>query len=388
MEGWTLPPPAARRLERLEALVARTSADPEAATLLRGGHWRNFLRRYSESNRMHKKAAALSALCRERGDPVDARQAIGRAQCNDAYWHGVFGGLYLRHLRAAIWANLAAAEKVLRAGEPMQVEVLDLDGDGHDDIWVHSEAFSALVAPARGGSIEELTDFARGLDVVDVLTRRREAYHREGPADTADGETADDRPPASAPDGTRPEDADADGMPSIHAIEEALSFRDLPPFDLEDRALLVDRVLSAEVDAGSYERADYDALTSWAEAPMDLSIAEADEARVTLSLRADAPSSLDKEISFGADGRVRVAYRWDPAAFPEGAHFAPELSVAVEAEEGLSLEFDPPPEALWRYEIRTVSKSESGSEESVQGVAITPLWPAATGEARLSFRWS
>src|SRR3989442_4599405 len=78
---------------------------------------------------MHKKMLALSALCRERGNPAAPRRAIGRAQCNDAYWHGVFGGLYLPHLRAAIWQNLALAECELRRGEELAVERLDLDGE-------------------------------------------------------------------------------------------------------------------------------------------------------------------------------------------------------------------------------------------------------------------
>jgi len=28
-----------------------------------------------------------------------ARDLLLRAQCNDAYWHGIFGGLYAPHLR-------------------------------------------------------------------------------------------------------------------------------------------------------------------------------------------------------------------------------------------------------------------------------------------------
>ena len=134
-------------------------AGPDGA-LIRGAHWRNFLVKYSESNRMHKKMMALSRLARERGDPPAVRRAIGRAQCNDAYWHGVFGGLYLPHLRDAIWRNLAEAEAALRQGEGLACEVLDLDGDGHDEIWIHSAAFSALVSPARGGAVEEYTVFA------------------------------------------------------------------------------------------------------------------------------------------------------------------------------------------------------------------------------------
>ena len=151
MEGWSLPPDAALRLIRLERDLGearhrrpRRRADPRSA------HWRNFLVKYSESNRMHKKMQALSLLCRAAGDPPPARRAIGRAQCNDAYWHGVFGGLYLPHLREAIWQNLAQAERELRQGQGLAAEILDIDGDGHDEIWIHSDQFSAIVSPAPG----------------------------------------------------------------------------------------------------------------------------------------------------------------------------------------------------------------------------------------------
>src|SRR5215213_3086918 len=139
MEGWSLPPDAALRLIRLERSVGDARlAGPEGA-LIRGAHWRNFLVKYSESNRMHKKMQALSLLLRAQGDLPSARRAIGRAQCNDAYWHGVFGGVYLAHHREAIWRNLAQAERELREGEDITVEVLDLDGDGHAEIWIHSD---------------------------------------------------------------------------------------------------------------------------------------------------------------------------------------------------------------------------------------------------------
>src|SRR5207247_3459386 len=135
MEGWALPPDAATRLARLEHdLGPERLAGPDGA-LVRGAHWRKFFVRDPESNRMNKKMQALSARCRRAGDPAAARQAIGRAQCNDAYWHGVFGGLYLPHLRQAIWRNLALAEGELRRDAPLEVEQLDLDADGFEEIW-------------------------------------------------------------------------------------------------------------------------------------------------------------------------------------------------------------------------------------------------------------
>ena len=70
MEAWSLPAPAALRLARLERdLGEARMAGPDGA-LVRGAHWRNFLVKYPESNRMHKKMQALSALCRRRGRPA------------------------------------------------------------------------------------------------------------------------------------------------------------------------------------------------------------------------------------------------------------------------------------------------------------------------------
>ncbi|OYV72431.1 MAG: hypothetical protein B7Z72_04790, partial [Gemmatimonadetes bacterium 21-71-4] len=129
MEGWALPPDAANRLLALEAeLGTERMAGPDGA-LVRGTHWRNFLAKYAESNRMQKKMFALSTLCRQRGNPSVARRALGRAQCNDALWHGVFGGLYLPHLRAGVWSQLAIAERELRRGEAIAAQTLDINGD-------------------------------------------------------------------------------------------------------------------------------------------------------------------------------------------------------------------------------------------------------------------
>ena len=120
---------------------------------------------------------ALSALCRRRGDPPAVRRAIGRAQCNDAYWHGVFGGLYLPHLRDADLAQSGRGRGGAAPGQGLAWDVLDLDGDGHEEIWIHSTAFSALVSPARGGAVEEYTIFATASTTPTSSPAGREAYH-------------------------------------------------------------------------------------------------------------------------------------------------------------------------------------------------------------------
>jgi 4-alpha-glucanotransferase len=334
MEGWSLPPDAALRLIRLERDLGQGRlAGPDGA-LIRGAHWRNFLVKYSESNRMHKKMMTLSLLCRSRGDPPPARRAIGRAQCNDAYWHGVFGGLYLPHLREAIWSNLALAESELRRGEALGVEVLDLDGDGHDEIWIHSDRFSALLSPHRGGALEEYTIFATGVNYANTLTRRREAYH-----DTA-----------------------------------------LEPLDADPRAIFVDRVLPTGLTLEQYGAGDYRPTRSWAQSPASFTIArQHDSVEIVCSFPgSEGEKMLEKRFEFAADGMLRVGYRWDPSIGKAGDLFAPELSLFAP----LDLRLEPEAE-VWTFPIETVAKSERGFDRTRQGDSVTLCWPVHLGEARV-----
>jgi alpha-amylase len=285
-----------------------------------------------------------------------ARRAIGRAQCNDAYWHGVFGGLYLPHLRRAVWHQLAAAEAALRRGEPLGFEMLDLDGDGWDEIWVHAAAFSALLSPRRGGAIEEFTLFHPGINYADVLTRRREAYHEVAPAGSA---------------ALGPVNAAA---PSIHEIEKGLRVERLPPVDPDRRALFVDRVLPRELTLEAYAGGEFAPLVSWADAAMTAAVHGGGE---TLEVECSAPG-LEKRVRFEASGCLTVVYRWKSVDLPRGALFAPELSLAH------PLELRCTPDApVWSFPVATVSKSERGLDETVQGQSLTPRWDAALGEARV-----
>ncbi len=359
MEKWALPPDAALHLDGLEReLGEHRMAGPDGA-LVRGSHWLNFLARYPEANRMHKKMVALSSLARSLAgggaagsggaDVTVARRAIGRAQCNDAYWHGVFGGLYLPHLRDAVWRNLAIAERELRRGEPLVAEVVDFDGDGRDEIWVHCAACSVLVAPARGGAVEEYTRFDTLTNHANVLTRRREAYH--------------DPRAAGHP---RPEHAPAPPAPPA------------PPVDADDRALFVDRILAADLALESYAAGRYAPLASWARAAMRYRI---DSRRGAIEITLDLPAGTpEKVIRIAEDGTLAVSWRWDVRALPDG-RFAPEISLA--SAERLRVSCEPAGE-LWRFPIETVAKSERGLEATRQGESLTPLWPVSAGAGRVT----
>ncbi len=364
MEAWSLPPDAALRLGRLQRDLGEARiAGPDGA-LVRGAHWRNFLVKYSESNRMHKKMQALSTLCRRKGNPAGARRAIGRAQCNDAYWHGVFGGLYLPHLRDAVWRELALAEAELRRGKGLAWEVLDFDGDGHQEIWVHSESFSALVSPVRGAAVEEYTVFRSGINYANVLTRRREAYH----------DLALERATAEAGHG------DA-GTASIHDIEEGIRLAERPPLDAEDRALLVERILPRSLGLEEYARGDYRPVHSWARARFDYAVQRRRGALEIACATGEGRERLAKLIRFGGDGEVTVRYAWDPGASAPDDLFSTEVSLAG------SLEPETTPAAeLWRFAIETVAKSERGLDRTRQGESLTLRWPVRLGEAAVVLR--
>ena len=327
METWALPARGQRALARLEQDLGEEKLKNSFGPLVRGAHWRNFLVRYPESNRIHKTMTALSALSRRRGDPPVARRAIGRAQCNDAYWHGVFGGLYLPILRNALWRQLAIAEGELRRGEGLACETLDFDGDGFDELWIHSQHFSALLSPRRGGAVEILQHFAPPVNVADTLTRRHEPYHAE------------------------------------------------QPVDHETRGLLLDRVFPGSMVLDDLRTARCKTVHSWTRTPLPMVQVTPSGTELVVQLEGDG---LRKTLRFAADGTMRAEYAWEPGRFEAGARFSAELSLI----HTMPLELAEGGELLC-YPINTVAKSERGLEETLQGMAHVALWPARSGSAFL-----
>jgi len=185
MGEWALPSAAAAALERARHELG---GNGDLAALLRGGFWRGFLVKYPEVAdiywKMLRLSAALTDAERQRpGEPTlaAARESLWRGQANDAYWHGVFGGCYLPHLRRAVKSALLEAERGLDAivGVDVGGRSVDADGDGAEEVLVRTPELAVTVVPARGGGVTELAYLPRALDLGDVLTRREEAYHAQ-----------------------------------------------------------------------------------------------------------------------------------------------------------------------------------------------------------------
>jgi len=187
MGEWALPPRSAARFgDLLHDLRAGKMA--ELKPFLQGGYFRNFLRKYEESNQLHKRVLWVSerVAAAHRKRPVAVRAArdfLYRAQSNDVYWHGVFGGLYLNHLREAAYSNLlraeAAADAVLHGEKERWTEGVrgDIDRDGGEELLLKTRGLTLLAHAHDGGAVTEISLPRRGVALGHVLTRREEGYH-------------------------------------------------------------------------------------------------------------------------------------------------------------------------------------------------------------------
>ncbi|HEX6829350.1 MAG TPA: alpha-amylase/4-alpha-glucanotransferase domain-containing protein, partial [Burkholderiales bacterium] len=181
MNEWTLPAQAgARYAEMVEEAKLGGRYDKDKA-FLRGGIWRNFFSRYPESNWMHKRMLGLSNRVAGLA-PADRKPEIVarlyEAQANDAYWHGLFGGLYLPHLRRAVNSAMVDLEGMLDRLQPRPPrERLDADLDGAEEIFLQTGEIQAVVRCDGRAALGELDFYALRQNFGDTLRRHPEHYH-------------------------------------------------------------------------------------------------------------------------------------------------------------------------------------------------------------------
>jgi 4-alpha-glucanotransferase len=198
MNEWTLPAQPANVYANL-VRQAKTAGWYEGnRAFLRGGIWKNFFSRYPESNWMHKRMLSLSSrlsMLHERTHEETMTRKLYEAQANDAYWHGLFGGLYLPHLRRAIFSAMIELEALLDACEARAARfVEDTDFDGIEELYLQNGFIQAVLKLDGSGSIFELDSYALKHNFGDTLTRQVEHYYEQifrsgsgGPQHSGDG---------------------------------------------------------------------------------------------------------------------------------------------------------------------------------------------------------
>ena len=421
MMEWSLPT-AAR--DRYHALVEEFTSRPDALPFLRGGIWRNFFTKYGESNLMHKKMLHVSQKVRHlarsrRDDEVfqAAREGAARlllqGQCNDPYWHGVFGGLYSPHLRTAVWRSLEQAETIADALEhrkPQYAEVatLDFDVDGHDELYFTSDRYAALIAPDDGGTMSALDFRPPNVTLINSLARRPESYHaklRNLPAKHSEGVQTIHEQTRTKEDGLD-RWLNYDRWPR-HSFRLLLfgpgkTYQDCASVQLEEDAALaggrycVSKLSPTRVTLASEDSRDWLAEKTLSFVPT----AAGFDIVCDVALRRTAPGTasvrlgIEVVVNFLAPSAPDRYFESDGQRFPlrsaaalPGGH----LRVVDEWQRAAVTLETPDAHNFWISPIETVSESEDGFERIYQGSQIIAVWPVelaagAGWKARLVFK--
>lgn len=425
MTEWALP---FRRQKALEELTHQFRDDhrwPQVRSFMRGGFWRNFRVKYPEANEMYARMMEISRRIQEaiHNDPANeqlraAQLSLYRGQCNCPYWHGAFGGIYLPHLRNAIYEQLITADELLEKaqGRPdrwVQATAEDFNFDGRPEIRLANDRMVAYLAPHQGGILYEWDCRPVRRNLLATMTRRPELYHEKVRA------------------GASPEHH---GCASIHdrVVFKQAGLESRLQYDIYPRKSLVDLVLSPET---TLEQAASGQIMPWAklwEQPYEGTIhTNPDRVRATLTTEVnilDQRIRVTKAVLLSAGSSIlEVAYRLENVSPDRPFLFAVEFNFAglpAEADDrfflslaeeklghlgtrldlgqvsGLALVdqwlglrvqvgFSRPTD-VWTFPVASVSQSEGGFELVHQSVAVQPHWlvqPDAEGRWTVSMRF-
>ncbi len=381
---------------------------------VRGGFWRNFLVKYPEANNLNKKMLRISErahLLKRKGHNVSkALNFLWAGQCNDPYWHGIFGGLYLPNLRSPAYRNLISAEKDLDKIEKrsaIHIEQIDFERDGFEELLVESNKMNLYFKLDQGGSLFELDFKPISFNLLDVMTRREEGYHHK----VRDLEKSQRKNSSIA---------------SIHDLVVRLtkekSLKQHLAYDWYRRASLIDHFLGQHASLETFAQCRYPEQGDFVNQPYLATVSRTKKG-VTIRLYRDGGVWVDdthwkvrvtKIITFEKDSsdllfdyhiknlQTQSVDLWFGVEFNYGllAGDAPDRYYSIPnkvlddkrlkssgilddvkniqlVDEWLrlqvGLEFETP-STVWRFPIETVSLSEKGLERVYQSSVVFPNW--------------
>lgn len=191
MLTWVLPAEVQDEFHSKLEELKKSNENEIITRFMRGGFWRNYFSKYSESNRMNKRMIYASNIFdrfkfkinkdKIKEDKEIALDYLLQGQCNCPYWHGTFGGLYLNNLRHATYSNLikstSISEKNIYGENYFIKKNIDFDMDGRDEVIISSEKETLIFHSLSGSLIEWDLKKETPINLIDTLKRREEAYH-------------------------------------------------------------------------------------------------------------------------------------------------------------------------------------------------------------------
>ena len=427
MTEWALPPKKSYLFGKLLHELEEAHRG-DLLQFMRGGFWRNFLVRYSEVNNQHKKMlrvhdAVYLAGASEEAGALD----LWKGQANDTYWHGLFGGIYMGHVRSAIYHHLIKAQNAADAAmfgteHWQRCEFTDFDCDSQDELLLEGDLQNLYIDPQRGGTLFEW-DMRRSMhNLLCVMTRREEGYHqvlRDFERERRRAALQQQR--AVAP----PAGAEVASPHSTIKVKEP----DLDRYLVVDRYRrhsLIDHFFDAGTTLSSYSQAHYEEYGTFVEPPYLARVQQRDDGLAVMLSRegvvrrsgalSPVPVQVEKSLflppgeetllvrytienkgqtrlqtRFGCEWNINLlgggandqAYYAIDGQTLDNSHFDSTGEVQEVASFhignswiGQDLRFSLSQAAtLWRFSIETVTGSEAGFERNHQGSSLTLLWP-------------
>lgn len=380
MNEWTLPVGAAAVFDELIEREKRQGHYERTKPFVRGGIWKNFFMRYPEANWMHKRMLGLSsrlAALPPGGRRPDLTEHLYRAQANDAYWHGLFGGLYLPHLRRETYRNLLLLEAGLDAIAPRPpMATGDPDFDGVQELFMCNADAQAVVKLDAHAALCEFDAFNLSHNFGDVLTQRPEHYYRKLHAASEAGH-------------------EGNGIVSPHdrvAFKDPIAPGDIVP-DARARRLFADawhrldgQTAWPGYSAGEFKaplmRAAFSAPLEGGEVSKYVSLAGR-ALQVVYRLRNVPGGRFSVEINLampscdGYTGRYILADGSIPGGFGQALQLTAASQLTLDDRllgGGLRLTASRPLDIEARPHF-TVSQSEAGIEKIMQAASLTLSWP-------------
>jgi hypothetical protein len=453
MTEWALPVNQQMEYDSLVHELEHDGRWPRIKRFFQGGFWRNFKVKYPEANEMYARMMMASGRLAEaerqliplplreggeRSEPGEgnrqrfyarpltpalsqrereadtlhyARQALYRGQCNCSYWHGAFGGIYLPHLRNAVYNQLIACDNLLdqaaaKTGSYVESSADDYNFDGRQEIRLANDRLICLLAPAAGGMLYELDVRAICHNLLATLARRPEAYHRKiaAGANNGNGQVA-----------------------SIHdrIVFKQAGLDQRLQYDRWPRKSLLDHFYDAGANLQSVSRGEAAEHGDFVQGVYESKIRRtSDRIQVQLARLGDVAGRdvrITKGITLAAgSSTLEIAYVLENLPADLAVHFAIELNLSglpagaddryyhdgsgnklgqlgrqldladtqslhlvdewLGIDVGLSFSR---PTGLWTFPVETVSQSEGGFELVHQSVALQPHWlvkPDAAGK--------
>ncbi|MFC1496274.1 alpha-amylase/4-alpha-glucanotransferase domain-containing protein [Candidatus Margulisiibacteriota bacterium] len=415
MMNWALFTRKGKKLEQIIGELKATGKYDQYSQFFQGGYFRNFLVKYPEANSMHKKMLYVSNKVnthkKSKNDLWEqAQKELFMGQCNCAYWHGVFGGLYLSYLRSAVYEHLIKAENLInqisRGSDPYtELVITDFDCDGHEEVLLANDQISVGFAPAKGATIFELDYKPKAFNIMNTLSRYEEVYHQKIKGGNPD-----------------PNSQSAKSIHSSISVKEQ-GLEQLLTFDKYRKVSLIDHFFEPEIsmhqfntqnykEVGDFVGGEYNVFPQRKKEEIGVTFARCGTVETAAGKK--VPIKLTKKVSLlSGQSILHIEYNihnlWEEELV---LWFAPEFNLALSAghaddryyeiskriikdrnldssgildkvadiklvdgylQFSVSLIFEKQA-ILWRFPLETVSQSEGGLEKTYQGSTLVPVW--------------